>query len=90
MAKDIAAGTSQEIIQLNREIELLKNELLVQGELLERERLDRKTETDHLKLEVRTLKKLIDQGTPGFLAKFQSLYASERENYDPELEKSAS
>jgi len=89
MAIDHVGGVSEQLIHLTRQIQTLKQELLVQGEQLESETLGRKAEVDRLKIEVQTLKKLLDELQPGFLAKYDKLYATERQSFDPELEKSA-
>jgi len=89
MATDHFGGISEQLIHLTREIETIKQELLIQGEQLDSEILGRKAEVDRLKIEVQTFKKLLDELQPGLLARFEKLYASERQQFDPELEKSA-
>jgi hypothetical protein len=69
------------------EVHLLKKELEVQGELLTQERLDRKAEVDRLRLELDTLKRLFEESEPGFLKRFDRLYAQETRTWDPELER---
>jgi hypothetical protein len=89
MAKDQIGGASEKLIHLTHEIETLKQELLVQGEQLESEILGRKSELGRLKLEVQTLKKLLDELQPGFLQRYEKQYAVERQRFDPELDQSA-
>jgi hypothetical protein len=89
MAPEQVGGVSEQLVHLNHQIEILKQENLVQGELLENERLERKAEVGRLKIEIQTLKKLLNEISPGFLAKYDDLYANERQRFDPELEKSA-
>ena len=72
------------------EVELLKKELLAQGDLLNQEILERRAEVDRLKIQVDALKKLLDQLQPGFISKFDGIYAEERQKFDPERERSAS
>lgn len=69
------------------EVHLLKKELEIQGELLNQERLERKSEIDQLRLELETIKKLCEQIHPGFLLRFDKLYATEKYIWNPELEK---
>ena len=69
------------------ELALLRKELETQGELLNRERLERKEEVDRLRLELETLKCLLEELEPGFLKRYEALYAREKQSWDPELEK---
>ena len=69
------------------EIQLLKKEVEVQGDLQNEERLERKTEIDHLRLQLETLKRIFEQTQPGFLKKFNKAYEQEKLNWNPELEK---
>lgn len=89
MAPEQVGGVSEQLVHLNHQIEILKQENLVQGEQLENEKLERKAEVGRLKIEIQTLKKLLNELNPGFLAKYDKLYANERQSFDPELEKSA-
>jgi hypothetical protein len=89
MATENVGGVSEQLVHLARQIETLKQELLVQGEQLENEVLSRKAEVGRLKIEIQTLKKLLDELQPGFMAKYDKLYSDERLSFDPELEKSA-
>jgi hypothetical protein len=89
MATEYVGGVSEQLVHLARQIETLKQELIVQGEQLENEVLARKAEIGRLKIEIQTLKKLLDEQQPGFTAKYEKLYANERQSFDPELEKSA-
>lgn len=66
---------------------LLKKELEVQGELLSTERVERKAEIDQLRLELETLKRLIDLLHPGTRADFDRIYAEQRQVFNPELRK---
>ena len=69
------------------EVHLIKKEIEVQGDLLNQERLERKSEIDQLRLEVETLKKMFEQIHPGFLKKFEETYTQEKQTWNPELEK---
>lgn len=89
MANTDVGGSSEKLIHLTHEIETLKQELLVQGEQLESEVLERKAEVGRLKLEIQTLKKLLEENQPGFIARYEKSYSAERHNFDPEVEKSA-
>lgn len=89
MATEYVGGVSEQLVHLARQIETLKQELIVQGEQLENEVLARKAEVGRLKIEIQTLKKLLDETQPGFIAKYEKLYSNERQSFDPELEKSA-
>lgn len=71
------------------EIHLLKKEIEVQGELLNKEVLERKTEIDQLRLEIKTLKRLIETIEPGALKRYDAIYAEEKQSWNPELEKKA-
>ena len=69
------------------EIQLLRKEVEVQGDLLNEERLERKTEIDHLRLQLETFKRLFEEIRPGFLKQFSKAYEQEKQNWNPELEK---
>jgi hypothetical protein len=71
------------------DVQLLKKEIEVQGELLNQERLDRKVEVDQLRLRIDTMKRLLDQLHPGFTQQYDALLPQERQVYDPELDKKA-
>lgn len=68
------------------DVYLLKKEIEVQGELLNREYLERKTDIDYLRLEVRTLVRLLDQINPGFEKQWHELYEEEKQTWNPEAE----
>jgi len=67
------------------DIHLLRKEIEVQGELLAQERFERKAEIDRLKIQIETLKRLLEETNPGFLARYRSAYPRERESFDPEM-----
>jgi hypothetical protein len=69
------------------EIQLLKKEIEVQGELLSAEQGERRAEVDQLRLEIETLKKLMDRMSPGFLKEYEKFYREERQRFNPELGK---
>jgi hypothetical protein len=87
MALENVGGESEKLVRLDHEVTTLKQELLVQAELLENEKLERKAEVDRLRLELQTLKNLFEQAQPGFIDQLNKLYENERLNYDPELDK---
>ncbi|MFL5815506.1 MAG: hypothetical protein ACJ763_18160 [Bdellovibrionia bacterium] len=89
MATENVGGASEQLVHLAHQIETLKQELIVQGEQLDSEVLSRKAEVGRLKIEIQTLKKLLDELQPGFMAKYDKLYSNERQSFDPELENSA-
>ena len=66
------------------EIQLLQREIEAQGEWLNRERLERKTETDRLRLEVETLKRILSRLHPEFAAEIGAMSEQVRQEYDPE------
>lgn len=71
------------------DVQLLKKEIEVQGELLTQEKLERRAEVDELRLQIGALKRLLDQFNPGFSERFEAFYSQERLLYNPELEKKA-
>ncbi len=68
------------------DVYLLKKEIEVQGELLNREYLERKTDIDLLRLEVKALVRLLDQINPGFEKQWHQLYEEEKQIWNPETE----
>jgi hypothetical protein len=75
-------------IKNTTEIHLVLKEIEAQGELLTREVNERRAEIDQLRLELETLKKMMEKIKPGFLQDYQNYYEEERQNYNPELRKS--
>ena len=69
------------------EIRLLKKEIEVQGDLLNHERLERKAEIDHIRLELNALKRLFEQIHPGFQKRFGKVYDQAKHTWNPELER---
>jgi hypothetical protein len=70
------------------DIQILRKELEIQGDLFNQERLDRRAETDHLVLELNTLKKFLAEIFPNFQERFQFCYESEKQNSNPEVKRS--
>jgi len=70
------------------DVYLLKKEIEVQGELLNREYLERKSDVDQLRLEFKALVKLLDQIEPGFEKQLHELYEDEKHSWNPEAEAS--
>lgn len=66
------------------EVHMLKKALEVQGELLNQERLERKTEVDRLRLEVESLKRLFEEFHPGFLERYARIYSEKEKTWNPE------
>lgn len=66
------------------EIQLLHREIEAQGEWLNREKLDRKIETDRLRMELEALKRVISTLHPEFASAFRTEMEDVRLNYDPE------
>lgn len=69
------------------EIHLIHKEIEVQGELIQSERLERKTEIDQIRLELKALKHLLEEMQPGFLERFETLFIKEKQSWNPELER---
>lgn len=90
MGKETARGISDRILYLTHQEEILKKELMVQSEQLSREILERKAEVDRLKIEIQSLKRLLEQRQPGTLLQYEKIYDEECRKFDPEIEKSAS
>ena len=66
------------------EIQLLQREIEAQGEWLSRERLERKTETDRLRLEVETLKRILSRLHPELAAEIGQEGERVRREFNPE------
>jgi hypothetical protein len=71
------------------DLKLLKEELSVQGDLLEQERLERKTEIDELRLELETLRHYLEEKDPEFRKRFCEIRDRKRQKWNPELRKHA-
>ncbi|MFZ9596644.1 MAG: hypothetical protein ACO3A2_11285 [Bdellovibrionia bacterium] len=56
----------------------------VQGDFMEQERLERKSQVDQLRLELQALKQVMENLYPGFLALWNEAYEKERLSWDPE------
>ncbi|OFZ21620.1 MAG: hypothetical protein A2X94_00340 [Bdellovibrionales bacterium GWB1_55_8] len=66
------------------DLNMLRKEVEIQGEVLGRERLERKAEVDELRLQVEVLKSLLAQQYPDFKKRYEELYQDKRENFNPE------
>jgi hypothetical protein len=68
------------------EIQLLQREIEAHGEWLSREGLERKTDTDRLRMELEALKRVISRLHPEFLEAFQDEMEVVRLEFNPETE----
>jgi hypothetical protein len=66
------------------EINLLKKEIEIQGEMLASERAERRAEVDQLRLEIETLKKVLESRHPGFKNEFAVAYQEECQSFNPD------
>ncbi len=66
------------------EIQLLQREIEAHGEWLSREQLDRKTETDRLRMEIETLKRILTRLHPEFISLYRMELDKVRIDFNPE------
>lgn len=77
MAKIEVRGTSEQIVHLTHEVEILKMELEAQADQFEKDSLEREAEIGVLRVEIEALKKLLDRLLPDFISKYDQLRAEE-------------
>lgn len=68
----------------SRELKLVHQELETQGDLLNQEQLERKTQVDRLRLEIETIKKVLAEILPEFDRQYKKLYEETLREFDPE------
>jgi len=66
------------------EIQLLHREIEAQGEWLNRERLERQTEVDRLKMELEAIRRVLSSGDPEFQRKYHEEFEAVRTGFNPE------
>ncbi|MGK5087609.1 hypothetical protein WDW86_08630 [Bdellovibrionota bacterium FG-2] len=66
------------------DMHLLKREIELLGESLEAQRLAQQGELGHVKLELDTLKRYLEEHFLGFENRFEALYREEQQKFNPE------
>lgn len=66
------------------EIQLIEKELEALGESWEKERLERRSEIDGLKVEVQAIRKALGSALPEFDRAYQQTYQDQLRAFDPE------
>lgn len=66
------------------DLELLLKELENQGEILEREQIERKAEIDHLRLELEAIRTTLKVLLPEFARRYDTTYDDLLQRFDPE------
>ena len=63
----------------------MQTETEAQGELLAKERIERKAEVDSLRIEIEALKKTLQELLPDFIMRYRSTYKEQIQSYNPDL-----